>query len=46
MPVSRSWEELPLSAKQYNIDYQRLDEHFIRNMERIANIAGYCLTKL
>ena len=46
MPVSFPWEELPAVSKQYNIDYQRLDEHFIRNMERIANIAGYCLTKL
>ena len=40
-----SWEELKTVGERYGTNYQYLDEHFIRNMDKIAGLTGYGLMK-
>lgn len=40
------WEELKKVGEKYQVDYQYLDEHFIRNMDKIVSLAGYGLARI
>lgn len=39
------WDELKIVGERYHADYQYLDEHFIRNMDQIAELAGCGLVR-